>query len=59
MYTEAYAAIRENPEPELKDRSEATVNKYKEENKKYRQKKLSTAERKQRVAAKIASFKVR
>lgn len=58
MYTEAYEKIRENPDPVLADRSEAKKAEYKAASQKYRQKKLTTAERKQRVAKKIAEFSV-
>lgn len=53
IYSNAHAAIREDPAPQL---TEKDVEKYKTESKKYKTKKLTNAERKERVAKKIAIF---
>lgn len=54
IYSNAHAAIREDPSPKL---TEKNVEAFKAESKKYRTKKLTNAERKERVAKKIAIFK--
>ena len=56
MYTEAHAKIREDPAPQKADRSK--LEEWKAESKKYRSKKLTLQERRQRVADKIVSFRL-
>lgn len=55
MYKEGHAAIREDPSPEQADRSKHAE--YKEASNKYRQRKISLQQRKEKVATKIAEFK--
>ena len=56
MYKEAYEKIREDPEAQA---TESDSSKWKEESKKYRSPKLTQEQRKEKVAEKIAEFKVK
>jgi len=55
IYKEAHAAIREDPSPE---KAEDKKDEYKKASQKYRLNKISLQERKEKVAKKIADFKV-
>jgi len=55
MYTEGHKAIREDPKPQPTDKS--NLDQWKAASKKSRTPKLTGAQRKERVAAKIAAFK--
>ena len=54
IYSEAHAAIRADPSPKL---TEKNVEAFKAESKKYKTAKLTNAERKERIAKKIAIFR--
>ncbi len=56
MYSNAHADIRANPMRKKKEVSPATLAKWKAETQKYRSKKLTSAERKQKVAKFKADF---
>jgi len=54
IYTNAHAAIREDPSPKLTSKDKAA---YKAESKKYQVPRLTNAQRKERIAKKIAIFR--
>ena len=57
IYAEAHKQIRESPEAQSKQRSQADLEAYKSASKKYYKPKLTYDQRKERVQEKIAAFR--